>query len=567
MSMDRNATFLFGYFDVHLVEVGTRSNNRHQHSVTMKEDPKEKVWGMRYLRLEIFWDRKITPRSNDYPKEECRYIVSGIHSTNHTLLVQYPCPISRATYHPLIPCYLPYGSIFCRMEPIEETNQKRIFRFQFAAKDLIVSRKGLASLSPFSHAPDTIVQISKRHPSASKRAWIVVYRSSPVEDSLTPTWDVGQLDLESLCNGDWDRPIRLSVMVHRKIAQDVLVGECETTLQSILNTQCDTQSTSTEQDMSRNGFPIQRSMSKPKPVGRLQIRLAQVMDTSMGQEVDPPFPISEEENSTTSDDPYIINIAALPTPIAAPATFQDYIDSGWKLDFQVAIDFTSSNGDPRLPGTLHDQNPITLNDYEETMVSIGNAVSPYTHEGSLGTTVWGFGCKFAGSLRHIFQCGADSQVFGVEGILRAYKSVFESDLTMSGPTSFDQVIQAAAVQARRNQQANLRRYSVLLLVTDGISQNVEETKRKLAVYSAMPLSILFVGVGRADFGAMYHLVSHPTTASSSSSSRANATFVEFRQHQHNPTSLGRSALQNLPGQLVQYMLQKNILPHNKGSSQ
>jgi len=347
------------------------------------------------------------------------------------------------------------------------------------------------------------------------------------------------------------------------MAQDVLLGECETTLRVILNTQRDTHPTNTEEEISRHGFPLQRNMSKPKPVGRLQIRLAQVMDTtSMDQNsVDPSFPsvddtIQQEEEY--SSDPYTINIGALPTPMAAPATFQDYIDSGWELEFNVAIDFTSSNGDPRIPGTLHDQNPITLNDYEETMVSIGNAVSPYTHAGSLGTRVWGFGCKFDGALRHIFQCGPDSQVFGVDGILRAYKSVFESDLTMSGPTSFDQVIQAAAVQAQRMQQTKLLRYSVLLVVTDGICQDVADTKRKLAVYSTVPLSILFVGVGRADFGAMHDLVSNPSSAP-----RANATFVEFRQHQHDPTSLGRSALQNLPGQLVHYMLQNNILPDGK----
>lgn len=55
----------------------------------------------------------------------------------------------------------------------------------------------------------------------------------------------------------------------------------------------------------------------------------------------------EEEaiaRSETIEDPYAIDIAALPTPMTAPATFQDYVNAGCHLDFCVAIDFTSSNG-------------------------------------------------------------------------------------------------------------------------------------------------------------------------------------------------------------------------------
>lgn len=467
---------------------------------------------------------------------------------------------------------LPLGSVFCRLEPIQKVNQNRIFRFKFAACNLLVGRHAMSKLSPFANAPDTIFQISKQPSTATSNSqcqasWIVVYRSSPVENSLDPTWDIGQVDLASACHGDWDRPLRLAVLVHKKMAQDVMIGECETTLRMILNTQRDNHSTASEEDASHYGFVLQRNISKKpnKHVGRLLVKLAQVMDLSDDENnaslIEPPFALTNDYgnnatliNGHTTNDPYTIDMAALPTPMAAPATFQDYINGGWKLDFYIAIDFTSSNGDPRIPGTLHDQNPITLNDYEETMVSIGNAVSPYTERGALSTTVWGFGCKFDGALRHIFQCGNEPKVSGVDGILRAYKSVFEADLTMSGPTCFDEVIQAAAVQARKHQQSKAQLYSVLLVITDGISPDVQETKRKLGVYSTVPLSIIFVGVGRADFGRMYQLVAP------SGAHRENATFCDFRQHQHDPSSLGRSALQHLPAQFVHYMLQNNISP-------
>lgn len=109
--------------------------------------------------------------------------------------------------------------------------------------------------------------------------------------------------------------------------------------------------------------------------------------------------------------------------------------------------FQLATGDPRIPGTLHDQSSSTiLNDYEETIVAIGNAVAVYSDQ----FAVWGFGAKFGGTTRHLFQCGPYPKVHGVEGILGAYKSVFESDLIMSGPTLFDQVLQSAAVRAQKH---------------------------------------------------------------------------------------------------------------------
>lgn len=84
--------------------------------------------------------------------------------------------------------------------------------------------------------------------------------------------------------------------------------------------------------------------------------------------------------------------------------------------------------------------------------------------------------------------------------------------------------------------------------------NFEETKEKLAVYGEVPLSVIFVGVGRADFKIMNALCETPPPTSR----RKNTTFVEFRQHQHDPRSLAQTALRELPKQLSDYLVQNNI---------
>lgn len=90
-----------------------------------------------------------------------------------------------------------------------------------------------------------------------------------------------------------------------------------------------------------------------------------------------------------------------------------------------------------------------MNDYEETITSIGAAIDKYNPTSEC--VVWGFGAKFGdGVLRHLFQCGPTPTVSGVDGILHAYRSVFRSGgITMSGPTVFTKALQAAACRARK----------------------------------------------------------------------------------------------------------------------
>jgi hypothetical protein len=50
-------------------------------------------------------------------------------------------------------------------------------------------------------------------------------------------------------------------------------------------------------------------------------------------------------------------------------TFLDYISSGFELNFMVAVDFTASNGDPRIPQSLHYIDPSGRpNSYQQVRI-------------------------------------------------------------------------------------------------------------------------------------------------------------------------------------------------------
>ena len=78
---------------------------------------------------------------------------------------------------------------------------------------------------------------------------------------------------------------------------------------------------------------------------------------------------------------------------------------------------------------------------------------------------------------------------------------------MSGPTLFSSIITAATQHAVANaaNAANQQSYSVLLILTDGIINDMQATKDAIVAASGTPLSIVIVGVGPADFSGMEEL--------------------------------------------------------------
>jgi hypothetical protein len=133
------------------------------------------------------------------------------------------------------------------------------------------------------------------------------------------------------------------MLYKKKGCQDVCIGECETTLRMIMNTQRD--------GSNIHGFQLVKSMKKQEaPAGSLEVEMAQLIDLELEQEVMiDRFDVRcslDDISRISEDNPYAIDITTLPAPMAVTttATFRDYVNDGLLLDFMVAIDFTSSNG-------------------------------------------------------------------------------------------------------------------------------------------------------------------------------------------------------------------------------
>ncbi|KAK7296167.1 hypothetical protein VNO77_50617 [Canavalia gladiata] len=161
-------------------------------------------------------------------------------------------------------------------------------------------------------------------------------------------------------------------------------------------------------------------------------------------------------------------------------SFIDYISNGFELNFMVAVDFTASNGNPQHSGSLHYIDAYgRLNSYQKDSVSFYFTMAIM----EVGEVI-----QFYDSDRR-FLLGALEEsylvVVGVEGIMDAYASALRS-VTLSGPTLFGPVINMAATNG----------------CPDGIVTDLQETINALVKASDLPMSILIVGVGNADFTSM-----------------------------------------------------------------
>lgn len=152
---------------------------------------------------------------------------------------------------------------------------------------------------------------------------------------------------------------------------------------------------------------------------------------------------------------------------------------------------------------------------------------------------------------------------GVHGILQAYKDCLQA-VCLSGPTLFAPLINNACdiAAASKCTQEN-QKYNILLIITDGVINDMDATKAAIVRASGQPLSIIIIGVGNADFSGMRALDSDDGLLRSgkSSAQRDIVQFVEFKGQE--PAVLSQQVLLEVPTQVLQYMEQNHISPNRR----
>jgi hypothetical protein len=243
-------------------------------------------------------------------------------------------------------------------------------------------------------------------------------------------------------------------------------------------------------------------------------------------------------------------------------TFIDYITGGLQLNLITAIDFTASNGSPASPTSLHYIAQGALNQYETCIQSVGSIVCPYDSDQQFA--VYGFGGEFNGQTSHCFPLTCDYRqphVQGLEGIMGVYRQAL-GRVVLSGPTLFTPVV-TAATQLANDSWASSHTYTILMIITDGCINDMQDTIDAIVTASNTALSIIIVGVGRANFDAMVALDGDEDGLRSRTgtlAARDIVQFVPFSQGQGNQVGLAAEVLAEIPSQVDLFCSTHDFVP-------
>ena len=130
-----------------------------------------------------------------------------------------------------------------------------------------------------------------------------------------------------------------------------------------------------------------------------------------------------------------------------------------------------------------------------------------------------------------------------------------------GPTNFSPIIKK--VNEIIKKQNNILKYHILMILTDGMIDDLDDTIEQLVESSKLPLSVIIIGVGKGDFTHMVELDAdqHPLINSRGEVAKRDLVqFVPFLKYESNAELLTNEVLAEIPKQLIEFYEQNNLDP-------
>uniref|UniRef100_A0A9J7ZTV8 Copine Vb n=2 Tax=Cyprinus carpio TaxID=7962 RepID=A0A9J7ZTV8_CYPCA len=320
----------------------------------------------------------------------------------------------------------------------------------------------------------------------------ICHKTEVVKNTLNPVWQPFTIPVRALCNGDYDRTIKVEVYDWDRDGSHDFIGEFTTSYRELAR-------------------------------GQSQFNVYEV--------VNPKKKMKKKK----------------------------YVNSG-----------TVSGGNPSQSTSLHYMNPYQMNAYALALKAVGEIIQDYDSDKMFPAL--GFGAKLPpdGRVSHEFPLNGNIEnpyCNGIEGILEAYHQSLKT-VQLYGPTNFAPVVNHVARYAAAVQDGS--QYFVLLIITDGVISDMSQTKEAIVNAAKLPMSIIIVGVGQAEFDAMVELDGDDIRISSRGklAERDIVQFVPFRDymdrtgnHVLSMARLAKDVLAEIPDQFISYMKSRGIKPN------
>ncbi|KAL2299872.1 hypothetical protein Nmel_012725, partial [Mimus melanotis] len=405
----------------------------------------------------------------------------------------------------------------------------------------------------------------------------ICHKTEVVKNTLNPVWQPFTIPVRALCNGDYDRTVKidvydwdrdgrcLAVLTLCCFCSHDFIGEFATSYRELSRAQ--------------SQFTVYEVLNPRK-----KCKKKKYVNSGTGLVLFHLLCVSGGGSSRF--DPLCLQVTLLSFSVESEFTFVDYIRGGTQLNFTVAIDFTASNGLPSQPTSLHYASPYQLSAYALALKAVGEIIQDYDSDKLF--PAYGFGAKVPpdGKISHQFPLNNNMEnpsCVGIEGVLESYLQSLRT-VQLYGPTNFAPVINQVdcltPVRCLRDpipfphrtaaQVTDGSQYHVLLIITDGVISDMLQTKEAIVTASSLPMSIIIVGVGPAEFEAMEELDGDEVRLSSRGryAERDIVQFVPFRDYVDDSGNqvlsmarLAKDVLAEIPEQLLSYMKTRDIKPH------
>uniref|UniRef100_A0A8C9YXJ4 Copine Vb n=1 Tax=Sander lucioperca TaxID=283035 RepID=A0A8C9YXJ4_SANLU len=338
----------------------------------------------------------------------------------------------------------------------------------------------------------------------------ICHKTEVVKNTLNPVWQPFTIPVRALCNGDFDRYNAASPYSLNLLILSLhdFIGDFTTSYRELAR-------------------------------GQSQFNV---------------YEVSLHSSNNTS-------VTLLSFSVESEFTFLDYIKGGL-TDWLI--------GNPSQSTSLHYMNPYQLNAYAMALKAVGEIIQDYDSDKMFPAL--GFGAKLPpdGRVSHEFPLNGNLEnpyCNGIEGILEAYHQSLKT-VQLYGPTNFAPVVNHVARYSAAVQDGS--QYFVLLIITDGVISDMAQTKEAIVNGAKLPMSIIIVGVGQAEFDAMVELDGDDIRISSRGklAERDIVQFVPFRDymdrtgnHVLSMARLAKDVLAEIPDQFISYMKSRGIKPN------
>uniref|UniRef100_A0A8C8SEF6 Copine 5 n=1 Tax=Pelusios castaneus TaxID=367368 RepID=A0A8C8SEF6_9SAUR len=331
----------------------------------------------------------------------------------------------------------------------------------------------------------------------------ICHKTEVVKNTLNPMWQAFSIPVRALCNGDYDRTIKVEVYDWDRDGSHDFIGEFTTSYRELAR-------------------------------GQSQFNVYEV--------VNPKKKMKKKK----------------------------YVNSGTVSHVIFLWDLLLMDSNPSQSTSLHYMNPYQLNAYAMALKAVGEIIQDYDSDKMFPAL--GFGAKIPpdGHVSHEFPLNGNPDnpsCSGIEGILEAYHKSLKT-VQLYGPTNFAPVVNHVARYATAEQDGS--QYFVLLIITDGVISDMAQTKEAIVSAAKLPMSIIIVGVGQAEFDAMVELDGDDIRISSRGkiAERDIVQFVPFRDyidrtgnHVLSMARLAKDVLAEIPDQFISYMKGRGIKPN------